>query len=153
MTPRPSLLTRTWIVIPAIVLTLADAALTLGAQPNEYWAGNYLSAQEYSPWAAALLYRHPGAFAAFMVAWAVLALLVGLLLNEPWNRVWVLAIVMGHTTGTFARLQELGYSPALLTFLAAALLTIFCWRTSEAGRHPAMKPSPLSPSTDPDLHD
>jgi hypothetical protein len=41
-------------------------------------------------------------------------------------------IVMGHTTGTFSRLEELNYTPALIVFLAAALLTIFSWRRADA---------------------
>jgi hypothetical protein len=132
LTPRPLFAARAWIVLPAIVLTLADAALTLAAQPAAYWAGDYLLAQEYSPWAAVLLYIHPSAFGAFMIAWAGLAVLVGVLLNEPWNKVWILMIVMGHTTGTFSRLEELNYTPALIVFLAAALLTIFSWRRADA---------------------
>ncbi len=145
MTPRPPLAARAWIVLPAIVLTLTDAALTLAAQPASYWAGDYMAAQEYSPWAAALLYLHPSAFGGFMIAWAGVALLVGVLLNEPWNRVWILMIAMGHTTGAFGRLEDLNYTPALVRFFAGALLTIFSWRRADAINREAMNATRLLP--------
>ena len=87
---------RFWIVLPAILLTISDAALTLLFQPSTYWSGEFATAHEISPLSAAFFHIHPLAFGAFMLAWASLIVIIAFRLNEPWNRVGVLMIVLGH---------------------------------------------------------
>jgi len=130
--PRRSFALRFWIVLPAILLTISDGALTLLFQPSTYWSGEFATAHEISPLGAAFLHIHPLAFGAFMLAWTSLIVIIGLRLNEPWNRVGVLMIVLGHTAGVFDWLEDLSYIGALPAFFIAALVTIYCWRRSDA---------------------
>jgi hypothetical protein len=122
---------RRWIVLPAVVLTACDAVLTLLFQPSSYWSGDFATAHEISPLGAATLQLHPMAFGAFMFAWACVIVLVAFRLKEPWNRVWVLMIVIGHSAGAFDWLEDLSYLGALPSFFAAALVTVFCWRKGD----------------------
>jgi hypothetical protein len=123
---------RFWIVLPAILLTISDAALTLLFQPSTYWSGEFATAHEVSPLGAAFLHIHPLAFGAFMLAWASLIVIIASRLNEPWNRVGVLMIVLGHTAGVSDWLEDLSYVGALPAFFIAALVTVYCWRRSDA---------------------
>ena len=139
---RVKIVRTAWVALPAIVLTFADTALTLLFQPSSYWAGDLFSAHEYSPWGAGLLHVHPAAFAAFMLAWACVIVVIAGMLREPWNRVWALMIVIGHSAGAFDWLEDLDYTAALFTFLGAALLTVFCWGKAAALRSPGDAPEP-----------
>ena len=121
-----------WVALPAVLLTVSDAVLTLGFQPPSYWGGDYVSAAEYSPIGAAFLHIHPIAFAAWMTLWACLIVVVALFLQEPWNRVWALMIAIGHTAGTFDWLEDLNYMGALLIFFVTALLTVISWKKADA---------------------
>lgn len=136
---------RAWIAAPAVVLTALDGALTLFGQSIAYWAGQYSAAHEVSPLGAAFLHIHPAAFAGLMLAWVGVIMLVGLQLGEPWGHIWSLMIVIGHSTGAFDWLEDFHYFGALLLFLAASLLTVFCWRKagSMGDRHPPSTGSAL----------
>ena len=135
---------------PAVALTALDGALTLFGQSLAYWAGEYSAAHEFSPLGAAFLHIHPAAFAGLMLVWTGVILLVGLLLRERWGHVWSLMVVIGHSTGSFDWLEDFHYFGALLLFLAASLLTVFCWRKagSIGVRRPAATGDP-SASTPP----
>ena len=134
---------RVWIVLPAVLLTISDAALTLLFQPWSYWSGEFATAHEISPLGAAFLRIHPLAFGAFILAWASLIVIIAFRLNEPWNRVGVLMIVLGHTAGVFDWLEDLSYVGALPVFFIAALVTVYCWRRGDAASPPwATIPSP-----------
>ncbi|HMK08360.1 MAG TPA: hypothetical protein VK449_04940 [Anaerolineales bacterium] len=133
---RP-LRSRAWIVFPAVVLTALDGLLTLYRQPLAYWAGEFSASHEYSPLGHFFLALHPAAFAGMMLFWTLVVFLGGLLLEDPWGRIWALMIVIGHTTGSFDWLQSFNYFGGLTVFLAAAAMTVFSWRKADrlADRH------------------
>lgn len=123
---------RFWIVLPALLLILADAALTLLFQPASYWNLAYINRIETSPLGSAILARHPALFAAFILAWILAVVLLQLLLREPWNRASALAVVVGHTAGIYGWLVTRDYWFTIPTFVLVGILTVACWRTADA---------------------
>jgi hypothetical protein len=129
-----------WLVLPAILVALSDAAQTLVFQPSTYWAGQFYTAHESNLLGAMFLHIHPFAFVAFMLAWISVFVFVGFRLSQPWNKVAVLTVVLGHTSGTFGRLEHLSFMGSLPVFFLAALVTILCWNRAEtlAGTPPQL---------------
>jgi hypothetical protein len=123
---------RFWIVLPAILLILADAAVTFLFQPSIYWTGAYQDYEEISPLGSAILRIHPAAFIAFILVWVAIVLLIVALVREPWNRVVSLAVIIGHTAGIYGWLDGRSYWSTIPIFIAVAALTILCWRQADA---------------------
>ena len=127
-----------WLILPAILVAFSDAAQTLFFQPSTYWAGEFYTAHENNLLGAIFLHIHPLAFVAFMFAWISVFVFLGLRLPHPWDKVAVLTVVLGHTSGTFGRLEHLSFMGSLPVFFLAALITILCWNRAEtlAGAFP-----------------
>ena len=129
--PRDRRRAHFWIVLPAILLILADTALTLPFQPSSYWTGSYENYEGISPLGAAILRIHPAAFAAFVLAWIAAVLLIVGLARGPWNREVGLAVVVGHSAGIYGWLDERSYWSTIPVFIAVGALTVLCWRQAE----------------------
>ena len=117
-----------WFILPAVLVAVADATITLYLQTSTYWLGLFSTAAENNPLGAFFLRLHPLAFIGFMFIWVSLIVALGLCLRQPWSTVAGLTVLLGHTAGIFGTLKRFGFVAALSTFLLVALITTFCWR-------------------------
>jgi hypothetical protein len=85
--------------LPPLLLCLLDNTLTLVGQSAQYWAGNYLRANEGSPTFHQLLQTHPAAFIAGSAIWAMVFVGGILLLPDTLALIASIAITFGHTIG------------------------------------------------------
>jgi len=125
---------KVWFCIPPIVLCLIDSTITLIGQSAEYWQGNYELANEGCPPMCVMLQMHPLAFEGAIFAW-IFAFVAVLLLVPRWlGRSLSIAILLGHTWGTYTWLEfrfHYGYWTMIALFLFSGLLTGLCFEKSE----------------------
>jgi hypothetical protein len=125
-----------WIVLPSVVVTLADWVATFIFQPIAYWAGTFAARNEISPLGNGLLSIHPVAFSVFMVIYIIFIVVLVFLLKPPWNKVVALTVVVGHTAGIYGWLKDRCYWSAMPVFFLVGLMTVFCWQKAhENHRH------------------
>jgi hypothetical protein len=124
-------LTSLWIVLPAIVVTLADWAVTFIFQPPIYWSGAFEARSEISPLGHGLLGIHPLAFSAFMVIYILVIVALVLFLKSPWNKVVALVVIVGHTAGIYGWLKDRNYWSAFPVFFLVGLMTVLCWQKAD----------------------
>jgi hypothetical protein len=125
---------RFWIVLPAVILILADTLMTFLFQPASYWAEGYANRVEQSPLGAAILGGHPTLFAGFILIWILIVVLLVARLRHPWNKAMALAVVAGHTAGIYGWLVLRNYWYTIPTFILVGILTVACWQKAEAAR-------------------
>ena len=91
---------RLWLCISPILLCLVDQGLTLGGQPEAYWAGDYTKANEGNPVLRWCLQQHPAASAAYDLAW--IALFGFFIVVLPWQiaKTISLGVALGHIVGS-----------------------------------------------------
>jgi hypothetical protein len=117
-----------WLVLPAIVVTLADWAVTFFFQPPAYWTGAFEARSEISPLGHGLLGIHPLVFSAFMVIYILVIVALVIFLKSPWNKVVALVVVIGHTAGIYGWLKDRSYWSAMPVFFLVGLMTVLCWQ-------------------------
>ena len=121
---------KRWLYLPPVVFALLDLAVTLLAQPADYWQGHYGFAQTPHPLLVRLLEWHPLAFVVGGLVWiALFVVAIGLL---PRRGALLLSafLVMGHAWGVSTVLcwrVPGGYWLTLLLFLAAAWTLTTAW--------------------------
>jgi hypothetical protein len=126
---------KLWLCLPALLVCLVDQVLTLGRQPAEYWAGDYLRAQEGSPHGLWLLQIHPlayaGAAATYMLGFTTLILL----LPRVPAQILAVGLVLGHTWGASTWLHPIappiGYCLVLGLCGVSAVLIVLGIELSE----------------------
>jgi hypothetical protein len=123
--------TSFWLVLPAIVCTLADWAATFIFQPPAYWTGAFEARSEISPLGRGLLSIHPVAFSVFMIAWILIIVILVFTLKNPWNKVVALVVIIGHTAGIYGWLKDRSYWSAFPVFLFVGLMTVLCWQKAD----------------------
>lgn len=125
---------KAWFCIPPIILCLIDSTITLVGQSAKYWQGNYFVANEECPPMRAMLQTHPLAFEAVIFAW-IIAFVVVILLVPRWlGRSLSIALLLGHTWGTYTWLSyrfNHGYWTMIALFLFTGILTGICYEKSE----------------------
>jgi hypothetical protein len=120
-----------WIALPAIVVVVADWAMTFFYQPAAYWRGAFDARSEISPLGYGLLGIHPVAFTAFMIAWILIITSLVFMLKNPWNKVVALTVIVGHTAGIYGWLKDRSYWSAYPIFLLIGLMTVLCWQKAD----------------------
>lgn len=123
---------RGWSAVPAVVLILADAGLTLTSQPAGYWAGDRAAADEVNPLARPLLERGPWPFGAAAVGWAGLVAAVVTRWRHPAAGWLAVGVAAAHAVGGASWLVRMGPwgLPLAVAYLAAAArLAAGCWRS------------------------
>jgi hypothetical protein len=107
------------------LLCALDGTLTLVGQSAEYWAGHYAQVNEGSPTFNHLLQFHPAAFAAGLLGWAAIFVVVILLLPDAPALILSIAVTFGHTAGAATwllyRFQH-GYQACNALFLTTAIV-------------------------------
>jgi hypothetical protein len=121
-----------WIVLPAIVVALADWAMTFFFQPAAYWSGAFDARSEISPLGYRLLGLHPLVFSGFMIAYILIITLLVFLLKNPWNKAVALVVIIGHTAGIYGWLKDRSYWSALPVFFLVGLMTVLCWQKADS---------------------
>ncbi len=123
---------RLWLCVPPIALCAFDGCVTLWGQPAAYWAGDYAMVNEGNPLSAWLLARHPLAFAAAGVPYALLLAGAILWLPRRWSEAVAVLFTFSHAVGVVAWTGVLmGESPGALALLVPALvlmLVVAWWR-------------------------
>ena len=120
-----------WLVLPAVVVTLADWAVTFFLQPPAYWTGAFEARSEISPLGYRLLGIHPLVFSAFMAIYILVIVALVLFLKSPWNKVVALVVIVGHTAGIYGWLKDRSYWSAIPVFFLVGLMTVLCWQKAE----------------------
>lgn len=126
---------RVRLVLPAAVLILADAGLTLAGQPAAYWAGDRAEAVEANPLARPLLERGPWAFAAVAVGWAGLVAAVVIGWRHPAVGWLAVGMAAAHAVGGASwvvRAGRWGAAAAVAYLGVAAWASAWCWRRAAA---------------------
>jgi hypothetical protein len=141
---------RLGLMLPPVLLSCLDGAVTLWGQSPAYWAGDYSHVNEGSPVFHDLLALHPLAFLAGSLAWwGTLAGLI-LLLPETLALIVSIAAVFGHTTGTLTWLMQApwpGYQIGNLVAVLSAVLLALGIRWAYGPRPPGSAgPARLSPA-------
>jgi hypothetical protein len=124
---------NTWLSLPPVLLALLDLAVTLLAQPADYWQGHYGFAQEPHPLFVRLLEWHPIAFAAGDLLWIALFVIVIGLLPRRGAMILSMLLVMTNAWGVSTWLcwrVPGGYWLTLLLFAASAWLLSAAWEKS-----------------------
>jgi hypothetical protein len=119
-----------WLCLaPAIVCAL-DAGLTLVFQPASYWAGQFQTAQEFSPLDRWLLHQHPLAFVAWAGVWIAAFSLAILRLPTRAGLVLAVTLLFENATGAAswvgARLPG-GFWITFGLFLVIAVVVVVTW--------------------------
>jgi hypothetical protein len=122
---------------PAVLLSLADWALTLAGQPAAYWAGDYSRAYELSPTFHWLLAAHPALFLAGVLAWVGVFAALILLLPDPPAAMLSVAVAFGHTNGAASWVMHRSEYPyqtrIALVCLTSALAGFGVWLAYRGG--------------------
>ena len=124
---------RLWLFLPAALLCVADAALTLRGHPHEYWSGNFSQALEFNPLGHVLLAYHPLAFAVGVAGYLIFFWTVVHLLPARWAVLLTFALSLGHAiggAGWLVREGILGCVLALCFVFAAERVVGVSWRKS-----------------------
>ena len=95
---------------------------------------NYAYRMETSPLGSTILSQHPALFAAFILLWLLIVVLLLARLPEPWNRAVALAIIVGHTAGIYGWLVLRNYWYTIPIFVLVGILTTVCWQRAESLR-------------------
>ena len=127
---------RLWVCVAPVALCLLDQSVTLAYQPAQYWAGDYLQAQEACPPFRWLLQSHPLAFEAGVAIWIAAFAVVIFALPRRAARTVALALVIGHTWGASSWIHEFvpaGYWVVIALFIGSAALTVATWDRADRG--------------------
>jgi hypothetical protein len=73
---RVMLRRRFWLIGSAVTIFAIDVALTLGGQPDDYWAGAHHTAVEGNPLVFPILACGPWVFVALAIVWGIGLVLV-----------------------------------------------------------------------------
>jgi hypothetical protein len=126
--------------IAPVLLCALDCTLTLVGQLPQYWAGNYLWANEGSPTFYQLLQLHPAAFIAGIVVWIFVFVACILLLPDVLALIVSVVVTFGHAAGAASWLYgrfHYGYQLCNGLFLLAAILVgvgiRWGWRATPQG--------------------
>ncbi len=123
---------RLWLVLPPLLVCLADQVVTLSGQPAEYWAGATLHAREGSPPALWLLQQHPLAYIAAAAGYALGFSVAIILLPRLLAQTLAVGLVLGHAWGTASWLygrwpapqQALGYWLVIGLYTLSAVFVV-----------------------------
>jgi len=112
-----------------VVMVVVDAALTLGGQAPEYWAGDCSFVRESNPIACPLLELHPMAFVLGVVLWTVSFTAAIHRLPTGWARVVAFVVMFGHTLGAATWLLRWRYGLLAVPgiFVVARALDTLIW--------------------------
>ncbi|HEX4614064.1 MAG TPA: hypothetical protein VH092_38130 [Urbifossiella sp.] len=122
---------RLWLVLPVVVLCVADVGLTLVGQPEGYWSGRYELAHEANPVARPALARGPAAFVALGLGYAGTVAVVVCWWRHPaaaWAAALVAAAQAFGGAGWLVRSGPWGWAAAAAFLATAAEGSARCWR-------------------------
>ncbi|WP_020472606.1 hypothetical protein [Zavarzinella formosa] len=124
---------RVWLVVPTWLFFAIDVILTLIGQPEEYWAGDYSTANEINPLAFLILTRSPWLFAGLSVVWGAILGVVVLWWRHPWTGWLAAGVAFAHVLGGgtwIIRAGPWGWGLAVIYLALASRFSRWCWRRS-----------------------
>lgn len=99
---------RIWLLLPALLLYMADITLTLVGQSSAFWAGDHTNVTEKNPIADPLLRNGPICFLAAAVSWGIAFSLIAGFARVSIAQMIVYLLALGHAIGSATWLTRHG---------------------------------------------
>jgi|GEM_PF-1670436 len=122
---------RVWLFVPVALLFPLDVTFTLIGQPESYWAGDRLTANEANPLAHELLAVHPALFIGSALAWTAILFAVIVRWTRRLSTALAMLVAVAHALGGSSwllRSGEWGIALAGGYLVLASQFCFWCWR-------------------------